>query len=60
MVYVVIGILVVVVIAGGALLLRRNAASPYHGESDAGGSSPMGDTTEHSDVSSAPRTSRRG
>lgn len=52
----------IVILAAGAFLLRRNAASPYHDESDTGGSA-LGDTTEHSEHSSATSStgaSRRG
>lgn len=61
--YVAIGLLVILVIAAGAFMLKRAGATPYDDGSDAGGSSPLGDTTEHSDVSSAAESSgvsRRG
>jgi len=60
--YVLIGILVIAVIVAGALILRRAGAAPYKSP-DTETDTPVGDTTEHSDVSSATHstaTSRRG
>ena len=56
--YVLIGILFILVLAAGVLIARRNMSAPFN--DNRGDASAFGDTTEHSDVPTPPRTGRRG